>query len=94
MEAQVVLNGVGGVEDGPAGRDDQDEAVEGLRVEQTQIPVRSSAKSSQLKNVRPCERYLGKRSQKKKSLEKKRGPSVRAQLIAKPPIGETATVCC
>lgn len=44
MEAQVVLNGVGGVEDGPAGRDDQDEAVEGLRVEQTQIPVRSSAK--------------------------------------------------
>lgn len=51
MEAQVVLNGVGGVEDGPAGRDDQDEAVEGLRVEQTQIPVRSSAKPSHLKNV-------------------------------------------
>lgn len=53
MEAQVVLNGVGGVEDGPAGRDDQDEAVESLRVEQTQIPVRSSARSSHLNNVGP-----------------------------------------
>lgn len=93
MEAQIVLNGVGGVEDGPAGRDDQDEAVESLRVEQTQIPVRSSARSSHLNNVGPCERYLGKSSQEKK-FGKKRGPSVRAQLIARLPIVETATVCC
>lgn len=32
VEAQVVLDGVGGVEDGPAGADDQDEAVQSLEV--------------------------------------------------------------
>ena len=30
MEAQVVLDGVGGVEDGPVGTEHQDKAVEGL----------------------------------------------------------------
>lgn len=35
VEAQVVLDGVRGVEDGPAGGDNQDKAVEGLRVKHT-----------------------------------------------------------
>ena len=30
MEAQVVLDGVGGVEDGPVGAEDQDKAIESL----------------------------------------------------------------
>lgn len=30
MEAQVVLNGVRGVEDGPTGSDNQDESIESL----------------------------------------------------------------
>lgn len=44
VEAQVVLDGVGGVEDGPAGCDDHDEAVESLRVKRAQIRVRSLEK--------------------------------------------------
>lgn len=35
VEAQVLLDGVRGVEDGPAGGDNQDKAVEGLRVKHT-----------------------------------------------------------
>lgn len=39
MEAEVVLDGVGGVEDGPSGSEDQDEAVESLWVEQSMSSV-------------------------------------------------------
>lgn len=35
VEAQVVLDGVRGVEDGPTGGDNQDKAVEGLRAKHT-----------------------------------------------------------
>lgn len=34
VEAQVVLDGVRGVEDGPASGDNQDKTIEGLRVKQ------------------------------------------------------------
>ena len=34
MEAQVVLDGVRGVEDGPTGGEDHDEAVKSLRAKQ------------------------------------------------------------
>lgn len=36
VKAQVVLDGVRGVEDGPAGGDNQDKAVESLRVKQSE----------------------------------------------------------